>query len=91
MDDIFSDLLDVHVIIYLDDILVYSDNPADHTKHVREVLCCLRKNGLFAHPDKCQLFSANTVKYLGFILQKMYSRWIPLKYRLFKIGLNPTR
>ena len=29
MNDIFSDLLDVHVIIYLDDILIYSDNPAD--------------------------------------------------------------
>ena len=38
MNDIFSDLLDVNIIIYLDDILVYSDNPADHTKHVCEVL-----------------------------------------------------
>ena len=32
MNDIFSDLLDVHVIIYLDDILVYSDDPTEHTK-----------------------------------------------------------
>ena len=38
MNDIFSDLLNVHVIIYLDDILIYSDNPAEHTKHVHEVL-----------------------------------------------------
>ena len=37
MNDIFSDLLDVSVIIYLDDILVYSNNPADHKKHVRAV------------------------------------------------------
>ena len=37
MNDIFSDLLDVHVIIYLDDILIYLDNPTDHKKHVREV------------------------------------------------------
>ena len=48
MNDIFSDLLDVHVIIYLDDILVYSDDPTEHTKHVREVLRHLRKHGLFA-------------------------------------------
>ena len=34
MNDIFSDLLNVHMIIYLDDILIYSDNPAEHTKHV---------------------------------------------------------
>ena len=38
MNDIFSDLLDVSVTIYLDDILIYSDNPADHKQHVREVL-----------------------------------------------------
>ena len=38
MNDIFSDLLDVHIIVYLDDILIFSDNPTDHKKHVREVL-----------------------------------------------------
>ena len=38
MNNIFSDLLDVTVIIYLDDILIFSDNPADHMKHVCEVL-----------------------------------------------------
>jgi hypothetical protein len=54
MNDIFSDLLDVHVII-------------DHTKHVREVLRRLRKFGLYTRPDKCR-FSTNTVEYLGFIL-----------------------
>ena len=57
MNNIFSDLLDVHVIIYLDDILIYSNNPADHRKHVREVLCRLRANGLYAHPDKCHFSS----------------------------------
>ena len=38
MNDIFSDMLDVHMIIYLDDILFYSDDPAEYKKHVREVL-----------------------------------------------------
>jgi hypothetical protein len=69
MNDIFSDLLDVHVIVYLVDILIYSDNPADHTKHVREVLRRLRKHGLYACPDKCR-FSSDSVEYLGFILSK---------------------
>ena len=69
MNDIFSDLLDVHVIIYLDDILIYSDNPMDHTKHVREVLRRLRLHGLYARPDKCH-FSSDSVEYLGFILSK---------------------
>ena len=69
MNNIFSDLLDVSVIIYLDDILIYSNNPADHKKHVHKVLCHLCENGLYAHPDKC-CFSEDTVKYLGFILSK---------------------
>ena len=38
MNDIFSDLLDVHVIIYFDDILVYFNDPAQHKEHVCEVL-----------------------------------------------------
>src|SRR5271168_188458 len=69
MNDIFSDLLDVHVTVYLDYILIYSDDPAEHTKHVREVLRRLRKHGLYARPDKCR-FSTDSVEYLGFILSK---------------------
>jgi len=38
MNDIFSDVLDVFVVIYLDDILIYSDNMDDHKKHVKKVL-----------------------------------------------------
>src|SRR5271168_4960031 len=37
MNNIFGDLLDVCVIIYLDNILIYSDDPKEHKKHVREV------------------------------------------------------
>jgi len=38
MNDIFADMIDVIVIIYLDDILIYSDNISKHKLHVREVL-----------------------------------------------------
>jgi len=38
INDIFSDVLDIFVVIYLDDILIYSDNMDDHKKHVKEVL-----------------------------------------------------
>jgi len=67
MNDIFGDLLDVCVIIYLDDILIYSDDPKEHKKHVREVFRRLRQYGLYVRPDKC-FFSVNSVEYLGFIL-----------------------
>ena len=67
MNDVFADLLDKNVIVYLDDILIYSDNLAEHKKHVREVLRRLRKHGLYARADKCE-FHSDTVEYLGYIL-----------------------
>ena len=67
VNEIFSDMLDVCVVVYLDDILIYSDNPEEHRKHVREVLRRLRKHQLFARADKCE-FHADSVEYLGYIL-----------------------
>src|ERR1700743_646444 len=67
MNDLFSDLLDVYVVVYLDDILVYSENPADHQKHVREVLRRLRAAGLYASLKKC-VFDTDTVEFLGYII-----------------------
>ena len=67
MNNIFSDLLDICVLVYLDDILIYSDNSVDHEQHVHEVLCRLRNNKLYACTDKCS-FHKDTVKYLGYIL-----------------------
>ena len=67
MNDIFSDLLDVTVTIYLDNILIYSDDSLKHKEHVCKVLCRLQKYGLYCCPDKCK-FSVDSVEYLGFIL-----------------------
>src|SRR5690606_13383704 len=52
MNDIFADMTDVSVIVYLDDILVFSDNLSQHREHVKEVLRRLRKHGLYASPKK---------------------------------------
>ena len=80
MNDIFSDLLDVTVTVYLDDILIYSDDPTEHRSHVREVLRRLRKNGLYCRPDKCH-FSVDSVEYLGFFLTKDGLKMDPAKIR----------
>jgi len=48
INEIFAELLDVCVIVYLDDILIYSNNLEDHQRHVRKVLRRLRKNWLYA-------------------------------------------
>ena len=41
MNDIFQDMADLFVIVYLDDILIFSKNKEEHRKHVRMVLECL--------------------------------------------------
>ena len=67
MNSIFTDLLDICVLVYLGDILTYSDNSEDHECHVCEVLCRLWNNKLYAHADKCS-FHEDTVEYLVYIL-----------------------
>ena len=47
MNNIFVDMIDVNVIVYLDGILVYSDDLTEHKCHVREVLWRLHANSLF--------------------------------------------
>ena len=41
MNDIFGNLLDVCMLVYLDDILIYSDSEEEHIQHVCKVLCHL--------------------------------------------------
>ena len=67
MNNVFSDLLDICVLVYLDDILIYSDTLEEHHRHVCKVLLQLWNNKLYAYGDKYS-FQDNTVEYLGFIL-----------------------
>ena len=67
MNDIFHDLLDVCVIVYLDDILIYSKVMLQHCAHVKEVLWRLHTHGLYAGAKKCE-FHKDTVEYLRFVL-----------------------
>ena len=67
MNDIFSDLLDVCVMIYLDDILIYSNNMSEHHQYAKEVLKHLCKASLYAKVEKCE-FHSESVEYLGYIL-----------------------
>src|SRR6266436_512661 len=66
-NEVLGNLLDVCVVGYLDDILIYSDSVEQHWDHVQEVLRQLQEAGLYANPKKCS-FHTDTVEYLGFIL-----------------------
>ncbi|KAL2015900.1 hypothetical protein VTK56DRAFT_4647 [Thermocarpiscus australiensis] len=67
MNDILYGMLDDHVTAYLDDILVYSEDPNSHVQQVREVLKRLINAGLQADIDKCE-FHIRKTKYLGLII-----------------------
>ena len=59
---------DIFVILYLDDILIYTENPGQtHVEPVRWVLKQLRKNGFFANFKKCR-FHKDEVRLLGFVV-----------------------
>jgi len=67
MNDVFSDLLDVCVVVYLDDILIYSNDIMQHQSHVKEVLKRLQKVRLYAKAEKYK-FHSDSIKYLGYVL-----------------------
>lgn len=62
-----SDLLDICVVVYLDDILVYSVDLVAHRRDVAAVLQRLRKHSLYASLHKCD-FEVKMVEFLGFIV-----------------------
>jgi len=67
MNELFKPYLRKFVLIFFDDILVYSKNLQDHLNHVRVVLDILKKNQLFAKKSKCQ-FGVTEVAYLGHVV-----------------------
>ena len=67
MHSIMDGILNVFVIIYIDDILIFSNNPIDHYQHVSEVLKRLANNNLPVKLEKCS-FHVTELDFLGFLL-----------------------
>ncbi len=80
VNDVLRDMVDRFVFVYLDDILIFSQNERDHVQHVRRVLQRLLENRLFAKVEKCQ-FHARSVPFLGFILSPDGIRMDPTKVK----------
>jgi hypothetical protein len=67
MDYVFLDFLGVFVIVYLDDILVYSETLDAHIIHVKTVLQRIKDHSLVLKPPKCE-FHKNSVTFLGYVV-----------------------
>src|SRR4051812_20177884 len=69
MNYIFTEYLDKFVVVYLDDILIYSKTDEEHAGHLRLVLEKLREHQLYAKYSKCE-FWLPKVTYLGHVISK---------------------
>ena len=88
MFDIFIKQLDEYVLVFFDDILVYSKNVKEHTRHVKNVLELLRQHKLYAKKSKCTFFTQK-VEYLGFILSQEGVSTDPTKIEAVKNWPSP--
>src|SRR5258707_3119932 len=88
INDVLGDLLDICMIGYLDDILIYSNSLDEHKDHVWDVLQQLRDAGLYANPRKCT-FHTDTVEYLSFILSPEGLCMDPVKVSMIQSWLEP--
>ena len=78
MNRVFRPYVDQFVIVFIDDILVYSKDRENHDTHLRVVLKTLRKEQLYAKLSKCE-FWLNEVSFLGHIVSKERIRVDPKK------------
>ena len=67
MNEIFKPYLDLFVIVFIDDILIYSKSRKEHEEHLRMVLEVLREKKLYAKFSKCE-FWLDSVSFLGHVV-----------------------
>ena len=67
MNDVFREHLGKFVLVYLDDILIFSRSPEEHAEHLRAVLALLRKHEFYAKMSKCE-FNQSELQFLGHVV-----------------------
>ena len=67
MNKVFMEFLDKFVVVFIDDILIFSKTEEEHAKHIRLVLQKLREHKLYAKRSKCE-FWLKEVSFLGHVV-----------------------
>ena len=72
MNQIFRPFIGKFVVVYFDDILIYSRSTEEHIQHLREVLIILREEQFYAATKKC-VFMTRSVLFLGYVVSVSYT------------------
>ena len=89
MNGIFKPYLDLFVIVFIDDILIYSKSRKEHEEHLRIILEVLREKRLYAKFSKCE-FWLDSVSFLGHVVSKDGVMVDPSKIEAVKNWVRPT-
>jgi hypothetical protein len=88
INDALRQYLDIFVIAYLDDIMIYSTTLEEHVQHVSQVLECLDQRDLRLKPEKCE-FHREEVDFLGFVVGRHGIQMDPKKIKAVKEWPTP--
>lgn len=80
VNDVLRNFINHFVFVYMDDILIFPKNQANHVRRVRLVLQRLLENRLFVKGEKCK-FHVQTVSFLGFTVEQRHLRGDSAKVR----------
>ncbi|GJU83013.1 putative reverse transcriptase domain-containing protein [Tanacetum coccineum] len=89
MNRVCKPYLDKFVIVFIDDILIYSRNEKEHEEHLKTILELLKKEELYAKFSKCE-FWIHTVKFLGHVIDSSGIHVDPAKIEAVKNWASPT-
>ena len=71
MNNVFHKYLDKFVVVFIDDILIYSKTKEEHEEHLKIILQVLSEQQLFSKFSKCDFFK-DIILYLGHVLRMGY-------------------
>jgi len=89
MNRVFRPFLDKFIVVFIDDILIYSRNNEEHAQHLRLVLKTLREHKLYAKLKKCE-FWLEQVVFLGHVVSKEGIKVDPQKIKAIVDWPRPT-
>ncbi|GJS65375.1 putative reverse transcriptase domain-containing protein [Tanacetum coccineum] len=89
MNRVCKPYLDKFIIVFIDDILIYSCNEEEHANHLRIILESLRKEKLYAKFSKCD-FYIRMVQFIGHLIDSQGLHLDPAKIQIVKNWASPT-